>query len=447
MKHKFDNPRIFAVLALEKINNGAYSNIQLDSMFNKWHLSVNDKNLATNIVYGVIQHKLTLEYWLAPFIEKKKVDSWVKTLLYTAIYQQEYLNKIPKHAIFNETIEVANILGHKGVSKFVTAILHKIDREGLVQLETIKDDIQRLSIQYSLPDWIVNNIVQQVGEIKAISIFESLNLPPKQSVRINTRKTSVDDFIAKLKDYKFENSKVYANALRFSNSGNLANSSFYQDGLITIQDESAMLPVDCLSQLLKEKQTDQLDILDAAAAPGGKTTQLAELFPNAHITALDIHDHKLKLINDNAARLGVKEQIETKNLDARKLDQLAEQTFDCAIVDVPCSGLGLLRRKPEIRYEKKEEDIASLSKIQLDILNAVCKKIRHKGIIIYSTCTVMLQENDQVILEFLKKNPEFEQIKVQTGKNLKSDRSELDLHIYPDDYLTDGFYVAALKRK
>ena len=157
-----DNPRVLAVQTLAKIKNGAYSNLQLNQVIKQHQLGEADKRLLTTLVYGVIQHRLTFEYWLTPFIGNKKIDAWVRELLYTAMFQMEFLDKIPEHAIFNESIEVAKILGHVGTGKFVTAILHNIARQGLRDIADIKDPIQRLSIEKSLPVWFINELVKGI---------------------------------------------------------------------------------------------------------------------------------------------------------------------------------------------------------------------------------------------------------------------------------------------
>lgn len=447
MNNSTNNPRKLAVQSLVKTSSGTYSNLQIDAAIKNSNMSVNDANLYTNIVYGVIQHRLTLEYQLKPFIKNpEKIDSWVTELLYTAIYQLEYLDRIPKHAVFDESIKIAKNMGHDGIRRFVTGVLHQIDRQGLPQVANIKNKIKRLSIEYSVPVWIIEQLHKQVGENKTITILKSLNEAPSHSVRYNSRKIDKDILKDDLfrEDYEVTDSKVSLSGLLLDNHS-VVNSSFFKDGYLTIQDESAMLPVESMNI-----KPDEL-ILDACAAPGGKTTQIAEkLDKNAggKVVALDIHENKLKQINYNTHRLGVDDVVELLALDARKVStKFEDETFDQILVDAPCSGLGLLRRKPEIRYEKSINDVKKLQSVQLEILNAVAKKVKINGMITYSTCTIVNQENQDVIDKFIQENPGFEVKFTETKMNLKANRENLFLNIYPDDYFSDGFFVCNLIRK
>ncbi|MDF7636701.1 16S rRNA (cytosine(967)-C(5))-methyltransferase RsmB [Leuconostocaceae bacterium ESL0958] len=439
-----NNPRILAVLTLAKIKDGAYSNLQLNQVIAQNELTASDRAFLTTLVYGSIQHRLLLDYWLAPFIAKRKVEDWVQELLYTALFQWQLLDRVPKHAVFNESINVAKKLGHAGTVKFVTAILHQIDRQGLPALSAIKDPVERQSIEYSLPRWLVLALQAQVGAAKTTAILASLNQAPRQSVRVNAAKATRASAQAALEAEGFEvqPSQLAAEALLVT-GGHVAASQAYQDGLVTLQDESAMLPVEALAI-----EDDVERVLDAAAAPGGKTTQIAAALPaGGQVTALDVHAHKLRLIEANAKRLGLSNRIQGQVLDARQVPNHFSEPFDRILVDAPCSGLGLLRRKPEIRYEKTPADVEKLANLQYEILAAVSASLRPGGRLVYSTCTILAAENDQVIARFLASHPDFEQIKTETQRPIFADRSDLALQLYPDDFDSDGFYIATLRRK
>ncbi|WP_349581961.1 16S rRNA (cytosine(967)-C(5))-methyltransferase RsmB [Leuconostoc citreum] len=439
-----NNPRVLAVQTLAKIKNGAYSNLQLNQVIKKHALNDSDKRLLTTLVYGVIQHRLTFDYWLTPFIKQKKIEPWVRELLYTALFQLQYLDKIPQHAIFNESIEVAKTLGHIGTAKFVTAILHNISRQGLLDINAIQNPIQRLSVGASLPVWLIETLVEQNGEAKTRQIIGSINDAPAQAIRVNTVLSTDEAVEQALLDghFTFVKSKVADHAYVVA-GGHVAGSKAYQDGLLTLQDESAMLPVEAL-QISTQVKT----VLDAAAAPGGKTTQIAQyIADDATITALDIHAHKIRLIEANAKRLHVSDKITAQVLDARQTANQLTTKFDRILVDAPCSGFGLLRRKPEIRYDKTLEDVMNLARLQGEILDSVSQNVADNGMIVYSTCTILRQENDDVIARFLSKHTDFELVPTMTSKALKSNGQETVLHIYPNDYHTDGFFVATLKKK
>lgn len=442
MKYTTNNPRQLAVMTLVRTSNGSYSNLQINAVIQSTSMGNADKALFTNIVYGVIQHRLTLEYKLKPFLrEPEKTETWVKVLLYTAMYQLEYLDRVPKRAIFDETIKIAKVMGHDGTRRFVTGILHQMDRKGTPNLDDIQDEKTRLSIEYSVPTWLVSTLEEQLGKSKTASILASLNKAPKQSVRANLAKISRADLLNDLEKDGFdaEPSKVSSEGI-IINDGQIIHSDFFGDGLLTIQDESAMLPVESM------KISPSDNVLDACSAPGGKTTQIASRLDDGKVFALDIHKNKLKTVQRNATRLGVYKKVETFELDARKVDSKFEDgMFDSILVDAPCSGLGLLRRKPEIRYDKTIADVNRLSEIQLQILNAISSKVKTGGTITYSTCTIVKQENQEVVSKFIEENPNFEIAKTKTDMNLNPDSDMVQ--IYPDDYDSDGFFVCSLIRK
>ncbi|MGO3549153.1 MAG: 16S rRNA (cytosine(967)-C(5))-methyltransferase RsmB, partial [Paucilactobacillus nenjiangensis] len=393
--------RYLALESLEKVlTSGAYSNLQLNQVIEKNNLADNDRRLLTNLVYGVIQHRLTLEYWLEPFTKGKKIDDWVKALLMMAIYQYHYLDKVPDWAVTDESIKLAKQRGHEGIRKFVTAILHRILREGLTDFNQIASETTRASIEYSVPEWLITELTNQYGTEKMTDIVQSLNQPASQSLRINTRLTDKEEVSRQLyeADLDFRDSQVAENALVLEH-GVIATTEAFKNGEITIQDESAMLAVENMHLQPSFK------VLDACAAPGGKTVQIAaELDADAggQVTALDIHQHKIKLIESNAKRLAVNDVVKAIDLDARKVDEkFTDESFDAILIDAPCSGFGLIRRKPEIRYEKRLSDSYNLQKIQLEILAVVAPKIKKNGIITYSTCTILRQENDDVVNQFL----------------------------------------------
>jgi 16S rRNA (cytosine967-C5)-methyltransferase len=241
---------------------------------------------------------------------------------------------------------------------------------------------------------------------------------------------------------EYQEGQVAQNALVIT-KGEIISSDLFKNGEITIQDESAMLAVESMHIEPGDK------VLDACAAPGGKTVQIAETLADedGHVDALDIHQHKVRLIEKNARRLGVEKRVTAHALDAREVDQLFDdESFDKILVDAPCSGIGLLRRKPEIRYTKTLNDSKQLHKIQLAILNAVAAKVKKGGIITYSTCTILRQENDDTVQAFLAEHPEFELVKTTTARKVKDNRHSPTLTILPSDFDSDGFFISSLKK-
>lgn len=440
------NARELAFTSLERVRKAkAYSNLQVDETLRHHELSPADQRLVTTIVYGTLQHQLTLEYWVKSLTIGKKLDSWVETLLLTAFYQYHYLDRVPNWAVTDETIKIAKRRGNPGIRKFVTGVLHSALRKGFPDLSVIKPQTKRLAIEASVPQWLVAKLREENGEQKTEEILHAVNDPAHVSIRVNTKKADLKTVMAQLSAEGIETaeSKVAVNALVVT-SGSVINSPLFKNGTITIQDESAMLAVESMTL------QPQFKVLDACAAPGGKTVQIAEQLSPAEggqVVALDIHQHKVRLIAKNARRMGVKGAVKPIALDARKVnDKFADEEFDRILVDAPCSGIGLLRRKPEIRYTKTAQDSQQLHKIQLEILNAVAPKVKKGGIIVFSTCTILNEENEHTVHEFLQTHPEFTLERTKTKRALKDDRDSATLTILPSDYGSDGFFISSLKR-
>ena len=440
---ELNSARGVALTALDRVfQNGAYSNLQLNQLFLKTQLKDSDRRLITNIVYGVLQHQLTLKYWLTPFVHRK-LDSWVETLLLMSIYQYHYLDRVPDWAVTNESIELAKQWGNPGIRKFVTGVLHAILRQGLAGFDQIKDPIERLSIENSVPQWLVAKLSDQYGPEQTKAILTSINQPAHVSIRVNPAVSDLASVERALDQagIEYRPSVVAPDALVIT-KGEVVDTELFSSGAIAIQDESAMLAVDSMNV----QPTDR--VLDACAAPGGKTAQIAARLQSGRVDALDIHQHKTRLIEKNARRLHLADRVVTHTLDARKVgDEFADESFDKILVDAPCSGIGLLRRKPEIRYTKQPGDSEQLHKIQVAILAAVAPKVKKGGIITYSTCTILDQENDGTVRQFLATHPNFELVKTQTTRGVKDDRASATLTILPSDFSSDGFFISSLRRK
>ena len=430
--------RGLALLILEDVfQAGAYSNISLNAHLSKSHLSDKDKALVTEIVYGTVARKITLEWLLAHVIEDRdKLETWVYDLLLLSLYQLAYLDKIPAHAVVNDAVAIAKNRGNKkGAEKLVNAVLRKLAGNPLPDPSTIKRVNKRYSVQYSLPVWLVKKLIDQYGEERALAIFKSLFVRNKASVRV-----TVPDRLPEIAQATEAQVSDLSPVGLVKASGYFAGTDYFKEGLLTIQDETSQLVAPTLAI-----QGDE-DILDACAAPGGKTVHMASYLTSGHVTALDLYDHKLDLIQENAERLGVVDKVKTQKLDATKVHKTFPQdSFDKILVDAPCSGIGLIRRKPDIKYNKDLQDFTSLQAVQLDILSSVCQTLRKGGIITYSTCTIMAEENQEVIKAFLETHPDFEQVALDhPRKDIVVDGC---LAITPEQYLTDGFFIAQVRKK
>lgn len=435
-----NNPRRVALSIINDVlNNNAYANIALNEKIKSENLTELDKNLVTNLVYGTISKKLTLDWYTKPYVKKTK--KWVKNLLAMTVYQIIYMDRIPTSAAVDEAVKIAKKQGDQRLSGFVNGVLRNFTRADFRSFDEISDSTEKLSIQYSMPIDLTKKFVKSFGFEKTVKIFRSIEEPSRASLRVNTTLTDVTTEFNKLaREFDVELSEISPTGI-VAESGHFADLLDFNDGLITIQDESSQL----VATVLDAQPTDR--ILDACAAPGGKTVHIAEYLSEAgYIEALDLYDHKLRLIRQNAERLHQIEKIRLTKLDARQsFEKFGPDSFDKILVDAPCSGLGLIRRKPDIRYRKETTDFADLQKVQLDILENTCKTLVNSGIIVYSTCTIFDEENYQVIATFLAKHPEFEQVP------LTHEKSDLVkngcLFITPDAYHTDGFFIAKLRKK
>ena len=432
---KVETARNLALAVLEDVFiNQAYSNIALNKHLKGSHLSAADKGLVTEIVYGTVARKLTLEWYLSHFIQDRdKLDNWLYILLLLSAYQLRYLDKIPNHAVVNEAVELAKAR-KKGSEKLVNAVLRRILREGWPDVDSIKRKNKRDSIAYSLPVWLVSKLKEEYGEERAQAIFESLLVRNKASIRVTdlSRKEEIKAVL------EASDSPLAVSGL-VKEQGHFAGHDLFSEGAITIQDESSQLVAPTL-----DLQGDE-QVLDACAAPGGKTAHMASYLTSGKMTALDLYDHKLDLIQENAERLGVADRVQTQKLDARKVHEFFDRdSFDKILVDAPCSGIGLLRRKPDIKYNKETADFTSLQEIQLEILGSVCQTLRKGGIITYSTCTIVSEENFQVVEAFLESHPEFEQVKLEHEcKDILKDGCIL---ITPELYGSDGFFISQFRK-
>lgn len=448
MKGNKKNVRETALELLEAVEkNQAYSNLLLNSAIEKNKIEKKDTGLLTELIYGTLQRRMTLDFYLDPFIKNnRKLEKWVLQLLRMTLYQMVYLDRVPDRAAIFEAVEIAKRRGHKGITGVVNAVLRNIQRQGLPSLDTIVDPAEKLATETSHPAWLVKRWISQFGYEKTKEMCEMNLTAPLQTARVNVTRISVEECLMQLEAEGFlvEASPIIPEAIKCLR-GNLASSNAFKEGLLTIQDESSMLAAYALGVKKEDK------VLDACAAPGGKSTHIAEKLNNSgNVLSLDLHQHKVKLIAENAGRLGLT-NIEAKKLDSRTIQEHIEpETFDSILLDAPCSGLGVMRRKPDMKYTKREEDLSRLQQIQLDLLEAVSPLVKKGGTIVYSTCTVDREENQETVKLFLEKNSGFE------GDNSFADRMPeavrplikgYDIQILPQDFGSDGFYIACLQRK
>lgn len=406
----------------------AYSNLALNHK-----IAVNKPNspaLVREIVYGVLESKLTLDYFIDQIADDgiESLRNQELTIIRMGIYQLGYMNSIPEYAAVNESVELAKKYC-KSKAGLVNRILHEYqNRRTYLHLPPRdEDEVGYLSIKYSYAPWIIELWLKYYSMDFVEKLLEAGNTRPPFTVRLNWLKVRKEDLKKALEDrgYEVSDGKICQNALNIKGSG-IIDSELYKYGLFTPQDESSMLVSEKLG--VKHKEI----IMDVCAAPGGKTTAIAERMNNTgRIIASDIYRRKLDMVDKEARRLGIT-NIETRSWDATRVDSTMVRKADRVLVDAPCSGLGVVRRKPEIKYKEKTDDMELLPKKQLAILSASSAYVKPGGTLLYSTCTINPEENEKVVEAFLKKNRDFQKV----------ERTLL----LPNVNDTDGFFICVMKR-
>ncbi|RKD24144.1 16S rRNA (cytosine(967)-C(5))-methyltransferase [Ammoniphilus oxalaticus] len=432
----------------------AFSNLELNAALNKANLTRREAGLATELVYGTLSRLNTLDWIATQFVKKPthRLEPWLRNLLRLALYQLHYLDRIPDRAIVHEAVEEAKKHGHKGTVSLVNGVLRNYLREKeQLNPPTQWPKFKKIALEHSHPEWLVKRWLSAFGEKETIAMCKTNNLPPTLSVRVNTLRISKQAFIARLQqeipDAVIEESLLSDVGLLVSHAGNIANSPLFNEGLCAIQDESSML----VGQAMDVQP--EMAVLDTCAAPGGKTAHLAERMGNrGSILALDIHPHKLQLIDETVERLGIT-IVDTMEADARALPESFQQAqFDRILVDAPCSGFGVIRRKPDLKWQKQVEDITAIAAMQMELLEQAVRCLKPGGKLVYSTCTVDPEENGRLIHRFLDSHTEFEldPSLVDDMPPLLRERfhqSGAYIQILPHYFSSDGFFISRLRKR
>ena len=423
------NVRKLAIDAIDKImvNNG-YSNIVVNETLKKFELSKEDKGLFTSLVYGTIQHLLTIEYYLEPFIMKKKPKHYIYYLLCVSVYELVYLHTEP-YAVCNEMVGIARLKDMK-VASFVNGVLRNFLRTKLRDIEEIKDngdEIKYLSIKYSHPSWLVAFFLKDYDFQTVEKILIENNEEKKDAIRINTIKSNKEEVKEKLEGLGigYTESDIAPDALIIDKP--IINTEILIRGLAIMQDISSQMVGIITNPLPKSS------ILDLCSAPGGKASHLAALMNNTgKIFACDIYPQKIKLMTELFNRLGIS-CIKPQQIDARLVKNVVRSScFDYCLGDVPCSGLGVISHKVDLKYHIEMNSINEIINLQKEILDATWNLVKVGGFYIYSTCTINKDENEYQIREFLKRHPRFEIVE--------------EKQILPFENHTDGFYICKMRR-
>lgn len=432
------NTRAVTLKLLKKIENDkSYSNIILDKALSDSDYSAQEKKFISALFYGVVERSITLDAVINKYskVKTKKLDTDVLLILRIGIYQLLYMDSVPDSAAVNESVKLAKKCKNPSLSGYVNGVLRAFIRNGKALPEG-KNQINGLSVLYSCPEWLVEKWLNEIGEDKTVSLLKTSIGKARVTVRVNTTRMSVDEVVGILENDGFEVEKTFLDScLAISGGVAVEKSKAYQLGLFHVQDISSQLC--CMALEAKEGET----VIDVCAAPGGKSFTVAEMMNNkGKVLSFDLHESRVKLIDDGAKRLGL-DIVEAKQNDASVFDSDMPHV-DRVLCDVPCSGLGVIRRKPEIKY-KNPEDFDQLPEIQYNILCAASKYLKVGGILVYSTCTVSKAENENVVERFLKENHDFEGAVIN---NEFSELSDYKATIIPEYFNSDGFFIAKLKR-
>lgn len=439
------NSRYIVYKALMRVEqDGAYSNLVLDEALSESELDSRDKAFASNLFYGVLERKISLDYIIRKFSGRrlKKIETEVLTILREAVYQLVFMDKVPDSAAVNEAVKLCKKEKLYRSSAFVNGLLRSITRaEERFPLPDENDTSKYLSVKYSCPEDITQRWINDYSRDVTEGILTSLSGRPPIFIRTNTAKTTSEELIKLLeKDGVTVRKALIDGALKISCTGAVTMLEAYKKGFFHVQDLSSQI----CCELLCVRDGDTVS--DVCAAPGGKTMNLAQRTPSGKVFSCDIYDHKLKLIENTAKRLGLT-NIKTSLRDAADKEKQLEMS-DKILCDVPCSGLGVMRRKPEIRY-KSDTGADTLPEIQLAILENSAKYVKPGGMLLYSTCTLNKKENNGNAEAFLKAHPEFEPapIKLPEGIRRTIDESVNCLTLFPQTNGTDGFFIALFRKK
>lgn len=403
----------------EVVYQDGYSNLLLKNKIN--HFEDKDKALITNIVYGVLQNYDLLKHQLT-LLDYQKLSHKNEIIILMSLYQKHFLDKIPDYAIVNEALKIVKAISSKYETSFVAALLNEALHNDLTYLDS-DNNIDNLSIKYSHPQWLIKMWLKQYGEAITLKMLEN-NL---EKADLFMRYNPITQQQQLIEDNDLYQATAFANAYTY-HGGNVSDLAEYQRGMVSVQDLSSQQ----VGSLLNPQPG--MKVLDMCAAPGIKTTHLAELMGNeGQIDAIDIHEHKIKLIEENAWRLGL-DIINAKHYDATQLsDYIPDETYDMILCDAPCTGLGVIKRKPEIKYQDIAISMDQIMKTQAQLLEQAYPLLKAGGKLVYSTCTVNKKENEKQVQRFLAKYEDLELISEKT--------------IFNFEYNSDSFYMALIVKK
>ncbi|MBQ8151419.1 MAG: 16S rRNA (cytosine(967)-C(5))-methyltransferase RsmB [Firmicutes bacterium] len=424
-----DNNRKTAYLTLVDVESKkSYSNLALNH-----HIKVGKPSnpaFVRELVYGVLESKMTLDYYIDALVRDgaDSLKAQELTVLRMGLYQLGHMNSVPEYAAVNESVVLAKKYCRSKAGLINGVLREYLNKKMQIRLpERDEDEVRYLSVKYSYEPWIIELWLETYTPEEVEALLAAGNETPPMTIRLNWLRVMKQDLVRNLEErgFQVEDGQIAQNALHVKGS-RLLESEMYKLGMFTPQDEGSIL----VAQKLNPKHGDL--VMDVCAAPGGKTTAIAERMNNTgRIIASDVYLRKLDLIEKETKRLGIT-NVETRSWDAARIDSTMAKAADAVLVDAPCSGLGVVRRKPEIKYRKLTSEIQTLPIKQEAILSASSTYVKTGGTLLYSTCTINHSENEDVVDAFLRKNGDFKKVE--------------QIQLLPSKEGTDGFFICVMKR-
>jgi len=445
--NKVNARKVSVKILCEILEEECYSNITLNKYLNKIE-DTTDRGFITQLVYGTITNIYYIDYVINSYSKTKteKMKPLILNCMRISVFQMFFLSKVPVSAICNEAVKIVKKSRYSGLASFVNGVLRNIARNKDDIKYPIKEKnvVEYLSIMYSFPEWIIKLWIDQMESLEVVEdLCKKSNEVSEISLRCNTLKINPEALYELLEKSNINciKGEFVEECIKISKSSAIKNIKGFDKGYFQVQDQSSML----VAYAANPSEEDL--VIDVCAAPGGKSTHMAQIMNNkGRIIARDVYEHKLLLIKENYERLGIN-NIETGMYDATKIDEKLIRKADVVLVDAPCSGLGIIRKKPDIKLNSNE-NIKELVEIQRQILSVTSNYVKDDGVLIYSTCTINKEENEQNVKWFTNNfDFELDSLEQYLPENLSDNLKAGYIQLYPSIHNTDGFFIARFKRK
>lgn len=452
-----DNTRELVLdVLMEVLEKGIYSHLVIRDVLDKYNYSkTRDKAFVKRMAEGTLERLIQIDYILDQFskVPVSRMKPLIRNLLRMSVYQMLFMDSIPDGAVCNEAVKLAGKRGFKGLSGFVNGVLRNIARskEKLPYPDRNENEKQYLSVRYSMPEWLIEKWIFSYGKEKTWAMLEDLLKEHPVTVRLREelKSTEKNAWIEKLKEAGVEIKEhgYFPYAYLIDHASGIKNLPGYEEGWFTVQDVSSMLVAEAAG-VCKTGVIDDFLVVDVCAAPGGKSMHMAEkLSGSGKVIARDLSEYKVSLIRDNIERMGY-QNIEPQVYDACKMDETLLGRADVVLADLPCSGLGIMGKKRDIKYRMTEDGMGELVRLQRQILDVVWQYVKPGGVMIYSTCTINPDENDHMVEWILEHYPfELESLTPFLPEALLEEGKDGMLQLFPGIHETDGFFLARLRRK